>query len=81
MLGRRNDSDDSDLSQAFVLRNDDQPSISYGTAESELLIEATVLRKAEGGISYKFRPELAANNEVTGNPRKRGPSSERISEP
>jgi hypothetical protein len=41
--------------------------MSYGVAKSEWLTEDTVLRRMQGAMSYKFRIELDANNEVKGN--------------
>ena len=41
--------------------------MSYGVAESDLLTEATVLRRVQGALNYKFRIELDVNKEVNGN--------------
>ena len=42
--------------------------MSYGVAESELLMEDIVLRRMQGAMSYKFRTRLDVNKEVNGNP-------------
>jgi hypothetical protein len=42
--------------------------MSYGVAESELFTAETVLRRAQGAMSYKFRTRLDVNKEVNGNP-------------
>jgi hypothetical protein len=41
--------------------------ISYGVAESKLLMEDTVLRRVQGAMSYKFRTGMDVNKEVSGN--------------
>jgi hypothetical protein len=41
--------------------------MSYGVAESELLMEGIALRQAQGAMSYKFHAGLNFNKEVNGN--------------
>jgi hypothetical protein len=38
--------------------------MSYGSAESELLTEDTVLRRMQGAMSYKFRTRPDVDNEL-----------------
>jgi hypothetical protein len=41
--------------------------MSYGLAESQLLMEETVLRRVQGALSYKFRTgALNVSKEVNG---------------
>jgi hypothetical protein len=41
--------------------------MSYGVAESELLMEGTVPRQAQRAMSHKFQAGLDFNKEVNGN--------------
>jgi hypothetical protein len=41
--------------------------MSYGVADSELLTENTVLRRVQGGTSYKVLTGLDVSKEVNGN--------------
>jgi hypothetical protein len=66
---QRQNSNESQLSlRAYIDRDDGESPNELRRPQSELLTEHTVLRRMQGGISYKFRTELGVNNEVKGNP-------------
>jgi hypothetical protein len=60
----RENSNDLHLSLGFVLRERPEFEGAYGVAKSESLTGASVLRRRQGAMSYKFRTRPGVKNEL-----------------